>query len=174
MRFHSRFTLRFTVSFSMGLIAIASVGFWALAMWQRSLPPFVHRTLAAGVRVTARREVTDSLWVPTDRELLRRAVRVEILQIPFTDSDLGQLSIQTNPDALFLVGTKVTDTGMAHLERMTELEWLDLQDSQVTDAGLEVLKGMTTLRGVALRGSGATPAAVAELRRIAPKMRVVD
>jgi hypothetical protein len=51
---------------------------------------------------------------------------------------------------------------------------LDLQDSQVTDAGLEVLKGMTTLRGVALRGSGATPAAVAELRRIAPKMRVVD
>jgi hypothetical protein len=56
----------------------------------------------------------------------------------------------------------------------TELEWLDLQDSQVTDAGLEVLKGMTTLRGVALRGSGATPAAVAELRRIAPKMRVVD
>ena len=29
MRFHSRFTLRFTVSFSMGLIAITSVGFWA-------------------------------------------------------------------------------------------------------------------------------------------------
>jgi hypothetical protein len=134
----------------------------------------VHRTLATGVRVNARRDVSDSLRVPTDSELLRRAVRVEILQIPFTDGDLAQISIQTNPDALFLVGTQVTDTGIAHLKKMTELEWLDLQDSQVTDAGLEVLKGMTRLRGVALRGSRVTPAAVAELRRIAPKMRIVD
>jgi hypothetical protein len=57
---------------------------------------------------------------------------------------------------------------------MTELQWLDLQDSQVTDAGLEVLKGMPRLRGVAVRGSRVTPAAVAELRRIAPNIRIID
>ncbi len=166
--------LRFTVSFLMGLIAIASLGLWVLSMWERSQPLWVSRTLATGVRVLARRDVTDSLRAPTDSELLRRAGRVEIFRVPFTDGDLAQLSIQTNPDALFLVGTKLTDAGMAHLKKLTELEWLDLQDSQVTDAGLEVLKGMTRLRGVALRGSGVTPAGVAGLRKISPKMRIID
>jgi hypothetical protein len=174
MRLRRRLKRRFTVSFLMGLIAIASVGFWSLSMWQRSLPPRVHRTLSTGVRIVASREVTDSLWMPTERELLRRADRAEIIQIPFTDVDLARLSVQINPETLILVGTKVTDTGMAHLKRMTELQWLDLQDSQVTDAGLRVLTGMPRLRGVALRGARVTPAAVAELRRIAPNMRIID
>jgi len=158
----------------MGLIAIASVGLWTLAMWERSLPPALHRRLAKGVRITAPREVTDSLRMPTDSELLRRAVRVEILQTPFTDGDLARLSMQANPETLILIGTGVTDAGLAHLKRMTKLQWLDLQDSQVTDAGLESLKRMPGLRGLAVRGSRVTPAAVAELRRISAKMRVVD
>ena len=89
MRLRRRLTLRFSVSFLMGLIAIVSVGLWALSLWERSLPLWVHRTLATGVRVNARRDVSDSLRVPTDSELLRRAVRVEILQIPFTDRLYG-------------------------------------------------------------------------------------
>ena len=78
--------------------------------------------------------------MPTSREILRRAGRLEIQKIPFTDDDLAQLSVQANPEVLFLVGTQVTDAGMAHLGRMTELKWLDLQHSQVSDAGLKVLR----------------------------------
>ncbi len=174
MSVHRRLTLRFTLSFLIGLIAIASLGLWAFSMWERTRPNLLGRTLATGVRVMATRDIMDSLWVPTDSELLRRAGRVEIQGIPFTDDDLSQLAAQANPEVLVLVGTQVTDAGLAHLKRMTMLRWLDLQDSQVSDVGLEALEGMTNLRGVALRGSRVTPSAISALRNTAPEMKIMN
>ena len=90
-------------------------------MWQRSYPRFVSRTLATGVQVMSSWEVTDIFRVPTDREILRRAGRVEIEKVSFTDDDPAQLGIPANAEVLFLVGTRVTDAGLASLGRMTEL-----------------------------------------------------
>src|SRR4051812_31698525 len=84
----------------MAIIAVVGLGLWGLARWHRSHAP-IRRDLY-GWRVSVPWEIMDLLREPQDRELIRRAIRIDYRGESITDAILADLEEHADPHVLNL------------------------------------------------------------------------
>ena len=72
-------------------------------------------------------------------DFFHSVVKVELIDVPVTDSEFAYLKNLDVLEQLFVEGTNITDDGLACLHRLDELEIVFLLGTQVSDNGIEHL-----------------------------------